>query len=276
MSRRDSNPRWVRIFVEDIQGQLEWRALVSLEFLAKSLNGSRTLGAAPCIYPRSVDWIGLSEWWLEEVRSDPAYEDVVTPLLFDVFQPEPDRLVLDLGCGEGRILRALRALGVESHGLDLSSDLISGLEGVVVARLPETPMRDSSYDDLVIVLTLEHIVDDRAFFREAARVARRAGLLAMVLNHPTWTAPSSTPVTDEDGEVLWRPGDYFGRGWSEIPAGGRNVVFHHRSMSALLNAAAEAGWALEKMVERPHDDLVGQEGIPRLLACRWRLNAQGE
>jgi hypothetical protein len=43
-------------------------------------------------------------------------------------------------------------------------------------------------------------------------------------------------------------------------------------MSDLLHAAAEAGRCLEHMVEQPHHEIEDQVGIPRLLACRWRLD----
>ena len=42
-------------------------------------------------------------------------------------------------------------------------------------------------------------------------------------------------------------------------------------MSVLLNGAADAGWSLEQMIERPHHEFYDQIGIPRLLACRWGL-----
>jgi hypothetical protein len=91
------------------------------------------------------------------------------------------------------------------------------------------------------------------------------------MNHPVWTAPGSTPITDIDGETLWRPGAYFSPGKTTEPAGEHRVVFHHRTTAELVNSAADAGWSLERMLEAPHHDLTGQEGIPRLLACRWRL-----
>jgi hypothetical protein len=91
------------------------------------------------------------------------------------------------------------------------------------------------------------------------------------MNHPVWTAPGSTPITDSDGETLWRPGGYFTEGISRLAAGEGTVVFHHRTMAAVLGTAADAGWSLEHIEERPHHGLRGQEGIPRLLACRWRL-----
>jgi hypothetical protein len=84
-----------------------------------------------------------------------------------------------------------------------------------------------------------------------------------------WTAPGSTPITDADGEILWRPGEYFGTGTSEIRADKGTITFHHHSTSDLLNAAATAGWTLRQMIEQPHHQYADQAGIPRLMACRW-------
>ena len=168
-------------------------------------------------------------------------------------------------------MRAVADGGALVHGLDLSEELAVRARSAVVARLPGIPMRDASYDGVYSVLTLEHLEDHATFFAETARVTRADGVLAIVVNHPVWTAPDSTPITDSDGEVLWRPGSYFSTGHSEVPAGGETVIFHHRSLSDLLNTAAIAGWSLQRMIELPHHDLEDQAGIPRLLACRWQL-----
>jgi ubiquinone/menaquinone biosynthesis C-methylase UbiE len=218
-----------------------------------------------------MSWSGLFEWWVAEIAEDPAYEEVVTPLLLDVLQPEPDGRYLDVGCGEGRVLRTVASRGAWAVGLDLSYELVERAGSGVVADLVAMPMRDSSFDGVYSVLTLEHVEDHGTFFSEAARVTKPGGVLALVINHPTWTAPGSTPISDSDGEVLWRPGDYFSKGSSEVPAGGSTVTFHHRSMALLLNAAADAGWHLEQMIEQSHHEFEDQAGIPRLLACRWRL-----
>ncbi len=219
-----------------------------------------------------MSWSELSEWWLTEVADDPAYEEVVTPLLLDALKPGEGSRYLDVGCGEGRVMRAVDERGATVVGLDLSARLIKEAGTGVVADLHRIPMRGDSFDGVYSVLTLEHVADHAPFFTEAARVTRPGGVLAIVINHPSWTAPGSTPISDSDGEVLWRPGDYFSNGTSEIPAGEGTVVFHHRSMADLLNAAADAGWALEHMIEQPHHEFEDQAGIPRLLACRWRLS----
>ena len=109
-------------------------------------------------------------------------------------------------------------------------------------------------------------------------MTRVGGVLAVVVNHPLITAPWSAPVIDDDGEVLWRWGRYFGSGATEEDAAGRVVRFHHRTLSALLGAAASAGWSLEAIEEasvgpeRAAIDpiLAAQVDLPRLLALRWR------
>jgi SAM-dependent methyltransferase len=223
-----------------------------------------------------MSWSELGDWWVSEISEDPAYEKVVTPMLLDILQPGSGLTYLDLGSGEGRVMRAVVEIGVKAHGVELNNGLAerSGTAGtVVVGELPDLGfLKENSYDGAYCVLVLEHIHDHERLFHEIARVVKPGGVFGLVMNHPAWTAPGSTPISDFDGETLWRPGGYFSSGHSEEPAGERKVVFHHRTMAKLLNGAAGAGWSLEEMNEAPHHDLIDQSGIPRLLACRWRLN----
>ena len=218
-----------------------------------------------------MPWSRMSDTWLAELEGDPAYDSLVTPLLLAALSPQPGRRYLDLGCGEGRVMRALEKRGAIAHGIDLNVDLARRAGTALVARLPVIPIRRDAYDGVYSVLALEHIEDHPGLFEETARVTVPGGVMVIVMNHPYWTAPGSTPVTDTDGEVLWRPGEYLDGGSSSVPMGDDEVVFHHRSMSGLLNSAAEAGWSLEHMSEHAHHDIDEQSGIPRLLACRWRL-----
>lgn len=219
-----------------------------------------------------MSWTDLTSWWLDELAEDAAYEEVVTPMLLDMLEPVRDKTYLDLGSGEGRVMRAVEAFGSVCIGIEANEALARRSGGrTVVAKLPEVPFKAGSVDGALCVLVLEHLSDHRLFFTEAARIIEPGGVLAIVMNHPVWTAPGSSPITDSDGEILWRPGHYFSGGTSEIPAGEGTVIFHHRSMSAMLNEAAIAGWWLQRMIERPHHEFEDQSGIPRLLACRWSL-----
>lgn len=229
-----------------------------------------------------MDWSSLAGWWLDELAGDPAYEEEVLPLALELLDPEPGRTYLDLGCGEGRVMRAIAERGADAVGVDVSPELLSEASKYGRVHQADVPpiefLADGEVNGVVMVLVLEHLRDEETVFSEVARVTRPGGVLALVINHPIWTAPGSTPIQDPGQETLWRPGAYFSFGWSDEPAGDETVRFHHRPMSKLLNAAAAAGWNLERMEEdgvtadqvQRTPGLQGQEHIPRLLGVRWR------
>lgn len=225
----------------------------------------------------------LAAWWIAEVAGDPAYAEQVVPLALDLIDPAPGERWLDLGCGEGRMMRLLEGRGAFAIGCDVSSALaaLAGGEGsAVVARLPDLGwLQDDAVDGALAILVLEHLEGLGRLFGECARVVRPGGRLVAVLNHPVMTAPGSAPVFDpDDDEIVWRWGDYFGSGVTTEPAGEGEVEFHHRSLGALLDAAAAGGWTMVRLVEQgvgegqaSRDPLLArQQNIPRLLGVAWQ------
>jgi SAM-dependent methyltransferase len=226
-----------------------------------------------------TDWEDLAGWWQQELAGDPAYQDEVLPLLLDLLDARPGCTYLDAGCGEGRVMRAAVVAGARVIGCDLNLELLhhAKTEGPVVAcRLPGLDwIRPGALDGAYACLVIEHLVELDSFFSALATSVRTGGPLVLVVNHPLFTAPESGPVVDPtDGEVFWRWGSYLADGFTEEPAGPGRVTFHHRPLAALLNAAAQAGWALQHTIERAapttRDPLLASQGhIPRLLGLRW-------
>lgn len=227
-----------------------------------------------------MNWSGLAAWWRDELKNDPAYEEDVTPLALELLDARPGERVLDAGCGEGRLMARIARAGAHPFGVDLSEELLASAAAhgpVVRAALPRlAPIGDGAFDAAVVCLVLEHLDDERTFLAELGRVVRPGGRLALVVNHPVFTAPGSAPIQEID-EVLWRSGTYFGRGHTHEPAADGTVTFHHRTMADLLTAASDAGWDLVRMVElgatpaqiEHHPPLRDQRHIPRLLGVRW-------
>ena len=225
-------------------------------------------------------WDNLGAWWLTELGDDPAYESEITPMALELTGPVAGT-VLDVGCGEGRLMRQLSGRGATPIGVDVVSSLLRTARSagpVVLERLPSLGcFVDDSFDGAVMSLVLEHIPDHVALLDELARVVTNGGFLALVVNHPIYTAPDSGPIADPDGEVLWRSGRYFETGFTDEPAGSGTIRFHHRPLGELLTAAARAGWSLDRMVETGVTDsqveryplLAEQRHIPRLLGVRW-------
>lgn len=225
----------------------------------------------------SSDWDELAQWWSQEVHDDQAYASDVHPILAELTVGSIGT-VMDLGCGEGQ---GMRLIGPGTFGCDLSNELLrlSGSHGRVVrTRLPDLGwLRDGALDTAFSVYLVDLIEDHQGFFAETARVVNQGGVLAIVINHPAYTAAGSGPMLDTDGEILWRWGSYFDEGSSTEPAGDGAVEFFHRPMDALLTSAADQGWMLDCMIERGLSDETverlpryeGQEHIPRLLGVRW-------
>lgn len=222
-----------------------------------------------------TDWASHAAWWRAELNGDPAYRERTVPLIESLLPFAGPRL-LDLGCGEGRIARHLRAAGREVVGLDVNPELVrEAQQPAFVARLPHLDaVRNGSFDGAYVVLVLEHIDDLGRFFYETARVVRSGGVLAAVVNHPVVTVPGATTVVDpSDGEVFFRWGEYFADGATDEDADGRTVRFHHRSLARLLTTAAQAGWLLDELIEEPGAEsgsvAATYHRVPTLAGVRW-------
>jgi len=173
------------------------------------------------------------------------------------------------------------AAGGRPFGIDTNRQLLAAASAhgpTVRWRLPTVDcVADRTFDAAIVCLVVEHLEDETTFLSELGRIVRPGGVLALVVNHPVFTAPESAPIEDEE-EMLWRPGRYFGRGHTDERAGDRTVRFHHRTTADLLTAAATGGWDLERLVElgatetliAAHPTFAAQRHIPRLMAGRWR------
>lgn len=225
------------------------------------------------------EWEDLAPWWLRQVRTDSIFRTDVAPLVREMMPTREGRW-LDLGCGEGRMLRDLRG---DLVGCDVAHDLLTRCRGaapVAQCRLPDLGwLQPGSLEGAYAVLVLEHLAELRRMFQELHRVVRPGGSLVVVANHPAFTAAGAGPIVDvSDGEVLWRWGPYLAESPTPTEVEGTVVTFHHRPIGVWLRTAAAAGWMLHDMVERglgaaaiaADPGYAAQAGLPRLVGWRWR------
>ena len=101
--------------------------------------------------------------------------------------------VVDVGCGEGLLLRSLesRLSGVVCHALDAdpaeAEDAAANLPfcNVRVGSAYDMPMEDNSVDLVICTEVLEHLAEPRRALEEFARVSRRYVLMS-VPREPIW------------------------------------------------------------------------------------------
>jgi SAM-dependent methyltransferase len=90
----------------------------------------------------------------------------------------PGDLVLDAGCGNGRPLALLRALGSTAVGLDQSLGMVAMAGGQALAGdVQRLPFPDDTFDAAVALMMLYHVPDQARAARELRRVVRPGGVV---------------------------------------------------------------------------------------------------
>ena len=93
--------------------------------------------------------------------------------------------VLDVGCGRGDFARQVAAIGHEVHGMELAPMAVDAARRLHPA-LPVTchavedepwPFSSASFDAVIAMEVIEHLLDPRPLFREGLRLLRPGGLL---------------------------------------------------------------------------------------------------
>jgi SAM-dependent methyltransferase len=100
---------------------------------------------------------------------------------------------LDLGCGTGHVVEALRRRGHAVVGLDIRRE---GLEAIRRRGSPRThpvqghagalPFASGRFGLVTILDVLEHVADDRGLLAEARRVLRPGGTLLLTVPAGPW------------------------------------------------------------------------------------------
>jgi ubiquinone/menaquinone biosynthesis C-methylase UbiE len=100
--------------------------------------------------------------------------------------------ILELGCGSGRLLRALAALGYHNLvGSEISQARLRQIagRGPSVARLvctSEVPFAAATFDAVVSAAVIEHVVDPPGWLIELTRVTRPGGLVTIATDTYMW------------------------------------------------------------------------------------------
>ena len=180
---------------------------------------------------------------------------------------------LDIGCGNGRLLPRLAALGWEPVGIDESEDQLRvaaerapGIE-LVRGDAAAMPFGDASFDAAVSLLTHTDIGDFAAAIRDLQRVLKPGGRFVYVGNHPCFVGPTARHTTSGIPELSdgYRRSGWWDRDAASVTEGGlRHTLgtFAHWPLGEYLDAFA--GLRLDAAAE-PDDG----DPYPKLLALSF-------
>jgi len=222
-------------------------------------------------------WDYSAEAWIESMGEDGDWSrrHVLDPAISAIFEAEPRGRVLDVGCGEGRFCRRLKAMGFEVTGIDPTIGLLDRarlLDPSSEYRLgtaEDMPFEDGAFDAALAYLSLLDIPDFRAAISEMNRVVRSGGMLvvANIGNHASTSAEGW--VRDDAGNKLYYPVDnYMDEFGMWVAWRGIRVLNYHRPLSAYMDAFLSLGLRLERYLE-PDPVGVSEEEVRQYRRVPW-------
>ena len=202
------------------------------------------------MHDESAAWNAEAHEWVDRIREGMggrvhAHDASLYGLL-----PPPSGLTLDVGCGEGRISRELRARGYDVHGFDASETLVGEARRADpdgrydVARIDALPVDDGAARLVVCVNVLPHIHDLESAARELARVLGPGGSLLIGTIHPVAQAGT---FDEERGELRLR--GYFTHEAHAVPLGEHHVFHQHRTIEDYVRTLLAVGLTLTDLRE---------------------------
>ncbi len=107
--------------------------------------------------------------------------------LISLVKPKPGETLLDVSCGQGRLVRFAERQGAKAVGMDFAEEAIcrgyieSPESGWAVADGEQLPLPEACFDYVMHIGSLEHYQKPEAGLREIARVLKPAGVACILL-----------------------------------------------------------------------------------------------
>ena len=213
-------------------------------------------------------------WVRGQGRDGDQSRRMLDPYVWDALGPLGGLQVLDVGCGEGRFGRAVRAAGASVTGVDPTPQLAVRTGFPTVAALGGClPFRGASFDLVLFYLVLIDIDDYQRAILEAERVLRPGGRVVAVNLTPISTA-AREPFWERDaaGRKTARRVEFYGIPQSQVYQwAGMRIRNYHRPLRDYMRAYLAAGLRLE-IYDEPMDPRVISDSVisPNFDLMVWR------
>ncbi|MBA6115290.1 class I SAM-dependent methyltransferase [Pseudomonas sp. NC26] len=204
-------------------------------------------------------WQYNAQAWIDAVRGgaiESRQQVTNQAILLAVLGRQPDR-VLDLGCGEGWLLRMLADRGIDAHGVDGDAALVEAARAAGSAHVYQASYEQLATGVVDIGTGYDLVCANFALLQQdiiALLAAMKAllvpgGALVIQTLHP-WS------VADGDYQDGWREESFagFAGQWQPMP-------WYFRTLASWFNALDMAGFRLVSLQEPQHP----QQAVPQSL-----------
>jgi SAM-dependent methyltransferase len=188
--------------------------------------------------------------------------------------PPPGRQTVDIGCGEGRFTRDLKALGHPIIGIDSSPAMLAAARALdpamklIRADAVALPLDDASADLAVAFMSLHDIDAMADAIRETGRVLAPGGKLCLAIVHPVNSAGRfERSARDAPFIISGAYLDVFDYA-DMVERDGLKMTFHgqHRPLQDYFAALEDAGFVVEALRE----PAIPEHGLRSENSRRWQ------
>jgi SAM-dependent methyltransferase len=194
---------------------------------------------------------------------------------FFALLPPPGMLTIDIGCGEGRVARDLKALGHNVVAVDVSPTMVEYAKAadpsmkVLVADAARLPFDDGAADLAIAFMSLQDVDDMPGAIHEAGRVVERGGAFCLSIVHPINSAGRFESLDADARFVIHNSYLEAHRYRDSIERDGLRMTFNslHWPLEAYFRALQGSGFVVEALTEPTENAASVAERAAR---ARWR------
>lgn len=195
---------------------------------------------------------------------------IVRPIVFDLFKKlGKNKIVLDIGCGEGYFSRKMAPIAKKIIAFDNSKKMIDlaieqnlidkyNIDYKVADMMDMGFVKSSSVDVCICNLSLHYNSPDKYldFFKNIKRILRPRGKIILSSPHPYYYFSNMLGGVVKYNDItkfdyIKSRGKYFSGTIRTITGEFLHVGVCHATMEDYLNSIADAGLKLEKFIEPP-------------------------
>ncbi len=204
-------------------------------------------------------WEESAAAWIADQGEDGDFgrRFVLDPVMIERVKRLAPKSALEVGCGEGRFCRKLKALGIDATGLDPTRALLAAArqrdeQGAYVDGVAASlPFANETFDLVVSYLSLIDIPDIAPAIAEMTRVLKPGGkILVANLNSFNTAGAEIGWIKDTEGNKRHFALDHYlqeREAW--IDYRGIRVLNHHRPLSTYMRLLLQQGLRLDHFDE---------------------------
>ncbi|MFA6548197.1 MAG: class I SAM-dependent methyltransferase [Candidatus Magasanikbacteria bacterium] len=219
----------------------------------------------------------FAEYWNKRAgESGEVYKQyILDPIMFKLVNSFANKIVLELGCGNGYLakkfmekkVKKIILTDISKHNLSFAKQKFTdkNIEYLEQDATKKWKIGSHSIDIIYSNMMFNEVADIKTPFTESFRVLKDNGIFIFSVTHPSWDlfvfAQEKAGIKSKKIKNL---GNYFKKGFAKFIMGldnktnpeiakkfqqGFEVAHYHRPLSDYFNTLVEAGFKVNKIVE---------------------------